>query len=547
MFFARVIINGGDAGVYFVKERFSKQWLEKNGFPDNSEVFTQTDEVLPDVPSLKTEIQDYKLWRAAIDEQGASFEGLKTLFNIIEISDDDFFYANIGNILDLDKWYAAIAINVLSGRPHSIRQNLNLLFNPATGKFEPLLEDIGALPDAVELNDPEKIYKKFDMLSKRILSNEILYSEYRKILEKMSAQKNERDFLNFYDSLYSELKPEFYKDQTKYKNDFQVNSEVAEWRSVIEKNYELARALSNLKEFPKNAEPDSALRQNKPTIWLPGSFKYLTDISRRVTGNVIWSGRYSFRENIIIPSNTKLIIKPGTKIYLTEGVSIISYSPIEALGTKENPILIARADPGKNWGAVSVINTDKKSEFNYVTMIGGSSSKEINGVIFTGMISAHNAPLYVRNSNFYQDEDDDAINVKYATGEIEDSKFFNTNQDAIDLDWPKNFIVSGNTFSNIGLEEGGDAIDLSFADNAIISRNEINTCSDKGVSVGEKSQAEIYENSIKNCSIGIAVKDESTAKIYNNIFIANNENISLYVKKPIFGQPEAEIRDNIYK
>ena len=45
--------------------------------------------------------------------------------------------------------------------------------------------------------------------------------------------------------------------------------------------------------------------------------------------------------------------------------------------------------------------------------------------------------------------------------------------------------------------------------------------SDKGLSVGEKSKANIYNNSIKNSVIGIALKDASKICLKNNTLSKN--------------------------
>ena len=240
------------------------------------------------------------------------------------------------------------------------------------------------------------------------------------------------------------------------------------------------------------------------------------------------------------------MIEPGSKMYLSPGVSIISSSPISAIGTKDSPIFVGRKNEEGNWGSIAVINVEKKSEFRYMTLVAGSSSAPINGVTFTGMISAHNAPLYVFDSQFYRDGDDDMISAKYSTGEIARSKFFDSAGDAIDLDMTDGFLIANNYFSNIGTgPNGGDAIDLSFSD-AYIFGNTVNRCSDKGISVGEKSTPLIEGNKITRCVIGIAVKDSSQAAITNNELLENHEGVSLYQRKAVFKGAEAVLRDNVF-
>jgi len=244
IFFARVYINDKDAGVYFAKERYSEFWLKKNNLPPESEVFSQTRIPAENAQGLKSNIDGYHDWRRDIHDEISDFGKLDELFYLIKDSSDKEFYENIEGIIDLEKWYKAIAINILAGDSHSIRENLNLLFNNETGKFEPLLEDI-AIYDRF-IDNPKRIYERLDLLSKRVLANDVLKKEFMKVLLDMSSTEELARDLKFYDELYAKLKPEFYKDQTKYKNDFSVSADIAKTRELIIKKYEIAQNLISI-------------------------------------------------------------------------------------------------------------------------------------------------------------------------------------------------------------------------------------------------------------------------------------------------------------
>jgi parallel beta-helix repeat protein len=441
-----------------------------------------------------------------------------------------------------------MAINVLAGDAHSMDLSLNLLFNSATGRFEPALEDIHIYPS--QTHPDADMYNSFtDPVSRRILSSPKLYTEFRKILNETSSDSNLKEDLAYYDELMATYLSEFYSDQTKNRGDMYVKIYMQNVRKYIEENYARARRIAAIETSPLASE------ENYDNPNLPGSFEYLYDtalIPREFIARhpefelsendiILPTGTYTFRESIVIPKNTRFVIRAGAKIYLAKGVSLVSYSPISALGTKDKPIFIGRQKDNENWGAIAVINTDERSDFGHIAMVGGSSSEPINGVIFTGMLSSHNAPLYVDNAQFYKDNDDDAVNVKYSVGHIVNSRFFETVGDALDVDVTDNFTVENNHFSNIG----GDAIDISFA-NARILDNTITKCGDKGVSVGEKSNPLIEHNNISGCAIGIAVKDESTAEIFSNTLSNNDVAISLYKKKQIFGGAVARLKGNSF-
>ncbi|OGZ57334.1 MAG: hypothetical protein A2827_03555 [Candidatus Spechtbacteria bacterium RIFCSPHIGHO2_01_FULL_43_30] len=555
MFFAWVKINNKDAGVYLVKERFSAGWLEKNSIAPDSEIFSQVTSVDKNTPYIDFNLYEYIAWTREINQTNQHFEELETLFYLFRQS-DEIFYKNIANILDLEKWYGAIAMNILAGGSHSMEANLNLLFNSVTGKLEPLLEDIH-IYEAEHNGDPRKAYLTFDPITKRILENQKFYEDYQKVLLKTVSEQNLKADLELYDQLYEQMKPEFYKDQTKYKGDIRVDITIKEMREWIMLNYKSAQKLANLDKFPKF---DDIYKDLEDMLDLSNrmGFENFYDISLsksefmkkypafRIFGDniVLPRGIYAINETVIIPQNTKLIIEPDVKIYLGEGVSVISYSPIEAVAQSYNPIIINSAYPDKPWGAVAIINANEASKFQYVSMGGGSASEGINGVTFTGMLTAHNAPLYVYDSNLSFDRDDDIINVKGSTGEIMRSKFYDSIGDAVDLDMTSGFIVQDNYFYNIGTKQvQGDAIDISFSD-ALVKNNKVDKCSDKGVSIGERSNPTITGNIIENCVMGIAVKDESSAMIENNVLSHNLIGLSLYQKKDIFGGGTAIIKNN---
>ena len=67
------------------------------------------------------------------------------------------------------------------------------------------------------------------------------------------------------------------------------------------------------------------------------------------------------------------------------------------------------------------------------------------------------------------------------------------------------------------LNSMNDCVDLSGGTYKIVSVD-LENCSDKGVSIGEKSQVIIENSTINKTNIGIAVKDSSQLKINQCIY-----------------------------
>jgi len=175
----------------------------------------------------------------------------------------------------------------------------------------------------------------------------------------------------------------------------------------------------------------------------------------------------------------------------------------------------------------------------------GGSEANINGIFFSGMLSVYNADVVFSHNAVAGAYADDGLNVKYGTVDIINNIFEHNSADALDLDYIKHGIVSGNTF----VENGNDGIDLSGAGSGLVIRNNtISRSGDKCISVGEKSEGNsISSNILTGCNIGIEVKDLSTPVISNNEITGNNIGVHAYRKKEIFGGGMPELHGNIFQ
>ena len=167
----------------------------------------------------------------------------------------------------------------------------------------------------------------------------------------------------------------------------------------------------------------------------------------------------------------------------------------------------------------------------------GGTGATVNGMTYTGMVTFSHSDVTISRSIFRDAGDDDGFNAKYSKVVIRDSLVMDNAHDGIDLDWPKEGSEIKNnhlTHNGIGGGEGGDAIDLSRSD-VLIEGNTIDGCTDKGISVGEKSNPTIRNNLIAHCLIGIAVKDRSEAIIVDTQIAHTGTGITAYQKHPIYG------------
>ncbi|MCB0851988.1 MAG: lamin tail domain-containing protein, partial [Bacteroidetes bacterium] len=132
----------------------------------------------------------------------------------------------------------------------------------------------------------------------------------------------------------------------------------------------------------------------------------------------------------------------------------------------------------------------------------------------------------------------DLINVKYGYGRIDSCIFRGNDQvdtDAIDYDEVENGIIRNSKMYDFfgpnsdGIDLGEESID------ALIENNLISNCSDKGISVGQESRIIARNNTIVNCNLGVAVKDQSFAQVDQHTFYNTAIPMACYEKNPGIG------------
>ena len=182
-----------------------------------------------------------------------------------------------------------------------------------------------------------------------------------------------------------------------------------------------------------------------------------------------------------------------------------------------------------------------KVVLHHVDVKGGSEAI-LDAVYFSSQMSLHYANVDLEQSSFSNSSSDDGLNIKNSDVFIKKSRFFNNEGDQIDLDFcdgavsESEFFVSSQSIASIST----DGLDLSGSNIKIIA-NSFDGFTDKGISIGELTNATIQGNTIKNSAIGIAVKDGSQVHFADNKFSGNQNDISEYVKKKFFGKPQLNI------
>ncbi len=229
---------------------------------------------------------------------------------------------------------------------------------------------------------------------------------------------------------------------------------------------------------------------------------------------------------LIIPSGFEFKVKAGTIIDIVNGGKIISYAPLNFIGTKQDPIKIFSSDE-KGQG-VLVLSGGMQSELKHVFFNHLTNPKHGYWGI-TGAVTFYESPVNLKNVSIKNNRCEDALNIVRTTFTMKNCTISDTQSDAFDGDFVTG-IISTSTFDNLG----NDAIDVSGSD-LKISNVQISNAGDKGLSAGEDSQITVSNVNISSSEIGVAGKDLSNVTIKDLKIIDTKLGFTAFQKKPEFG------------
>lgn len=132
------------------------------------------------------------------------------------------------------------------------------------------------------------------------------------------------------------------------------------------------------------------------------------------------------------------------------------------------------------------------------------------------------------------------MHISYAKGEVTNSIFKDARSDALDIDIAT-VTLKNNSFYNAG----NDALDIMTTTLYAI-KNHFETTGDKGISIGEWSNATLIDNSFIDNHIAIEVKDQSILKLTNTkIKNVRYKAINLYHKNKRYDRGGTVIIKNL--
>lgn len=231
-------------------------------------------------------------------------------------------------------------------------------------------------------------------------------------------------------------------------------------------------------------------------------------------------------ENLILPPGFKIIARTGTSIDLINNAVIVSYSPLEFIGSIGKPILVTSSD-GTGQG-LTILDAKSESIIRNVDFSNLGSLRQGNWEL-TGMVTFYESPISMQGVKISNARAEDAINIVRSDFSIKSLEIVGTDSDCIDIDFGfgviEDFILT---------ECGNDGLDFSGSD-VSLSGGEIVDSVDKGISIGEGSVSTMESISVEGSYLGVAGKDQSEVEM-NNVHISGTEYaFAVYQKKSEFG------------
>lgn len=244
-------------------------------------------------------------------------------------------------------------------------------------------------------------------------------------------------------------------------------------------------------------------------------------------------GTHVIDKTLTITEGMRLEIAAGAQIDLINDASIISKSPMYALGTAQKEINIYSSD--HTGGGIFVTNASTVSTVQYCSF---ESLSFPNSPLWnlSGGVNFHESEVNLSHVTFKNNRSEDALNIIRSVFTLTDSTFENTKSDAFDGDF-----VTGQILRSTFINSGNDGIDISGS-SLYLEDIVINNPSDKAISAGENSQITGRNIRVTGGEIGVVSKDLSSVALSNLSIIDTRLGLSAFQKKSEYGKASISIQ-----
>jgi len=244
-------------------------------------------------------------------------------------------------------------------------------------------------------------------------------------------------------------------------------------------------------------------------------------------------GVWTIDRNLMIPAGYLVRGGEATEIRLVNGASIVTRSPLFLTGSEEAPIVFSADSTGKG---MLCLNTGGKSTLDHV-IFKNLSAPLRGGSRLTGAVTFYEANVKLYKCLFVEARCEDALNIVRSDFEIEQCLVRDAFSDGLDVDFGEGSIRKC-SFD----KTGNDAIDLAGS-YAVIEDCYVSNAGDKGLTVGEDSEAGVTDLTVTGSYIAVGGKDASEVVIDGLIVSDCSYGLTAYQKKPEFGPAELKVKN----
>ena len=277
------------------------------------------------------------------------------------------------------------------------------------------------------------------------------------------------------------------------------------------------------------------------------------EISEDLTLELSCSPYLAIGNTHVLP-NVTLTIEPGVEVLFPTDVSLIIEGKLHAEGSAMEPIRFGlNPDYEGPWGQLKFQESTSPNLIRHAIVESASDGphpvhdRAAIAVWFSDLTLDHveltdnySNPVYseygqmvLTNSTLHSDITGDLINVRHGSGFIDSCIFIGNDApdtDAIDYDQ-----VVGGSILHCTIHsfhgENSDGIDLGEeSESILIEGGLIHHCTDKGISIGQASNATIRNMTIAHCALGVALKDQGAADLDHVTLYGNQTAVSAYEK-----------------
>ena len=274
--------------------------------------------------------------------------------------------------------------------------------------------------------------------------------------------------------------------------------------------------------------PWSAPQKQLPPLQLFAKADMGTNNSYRLSDGVIYfpKGKHEVTSPLVFPKGYRIHFEAGAQLDLKNKAFFLSRSPVFMYGTEDQPVIVTSSDRTGRGFHVMQTNTQselKHSIFEYLNTV------HERGWNLTGAVTFYEADAHFLNCLFTENFCEDGLNMIRSEFTLEKSAITETFADGLDSDFCKGKILHSQ-FANTG----NDGIDLSGSVIRIENVHILNP-GDKGISVGEQTDATLFFAKIEGAPIAIAAKDLSTLLVEDIQLTNCRQGFTAFQKKPEYG------------